>query len=292
MRLTIQVPKRVTPLVRNACRGLASRGGNLYNYNDVFRDFKWDVPKEFNFAQDIVDVHAEKQGQVLAFHHVSHQGAGCETKWNFRELSENSKLVAKGFNSLVEGLGRSVLVLPRVPEWWLINLAAMRTKGAVLLPGTTLLSAEDIAGRLDKAEAKSIIGDVETARKVEEEASRRHPKHLKHKIIVCQPEDAEAKHFIDSFGWIPFHELVSQNAHKDLQPIMTPNTEIIQIFFTSGTTGAPKMVPHTQGVMYGFCKTSFGLAFKILSRFLWILSLGHWQVLAGSCPQRPSLEHF
>ena len=53
----------------------------------------------------------------------------------------------------------------KVPEWWLLNVAALRT-GTVLLPGTTLLTAADIAARIAKSESDCVIGDAEVATKV------------------------------------------------------------------------------------------------------------------------------
>ena len=52
-----------------------------------------------------------------------------------------------------------------MPEWWLLNVAALRT-GTVLLPGTTLLTADDIAARIHKSESDCVIGDADVATKV------------------------------------------------------------------------------------------------------------------------------
>ncbi len=228
---------------------LAGTPGNDYNYYDVVADFKWNLPKTFNFAKDVVDQHATDLPKGLAFHHVSEDGK-AETKWTFAELSLKSKEVAAAMNTL-GSIKRAVTVLPKVPEWWLVNLSAMRT-GTILLPGTTLLTASDIANRIVKSEADCIIGDVDVATKVEAET---HPAHLKHKILVSTGDrvDEQAR-LVSSCGWIPLSELVSQNASQaaNLAPVETKSSDIMQIFFTSGTTGAPKMVPHTQG-SYGYC---------------------------------------
>jgi medium-chain acyl-CoA synthetase len=221
-----------------------SCGGNDYNYYDVVSNFKWDVPKTFNFAQDVVDRHATEIGDNLAFHHVS-EDEKVETKWTYSDLSKKSKETAVALNTLGT-IKRAITVLPKVPEWWLINLSAMRT-GTILLPGTTLLTASDLANRIVKSEADCVIGDAEVATKVEEE---KHPTHLKHKILVSVAgyEDEESD-LVNRRGWIPLKCLVEQNGASTelLEPVLTKSSDVMQIYFTSGTTGTPKMVPHTQG---------------------------------------------
>ena len=63
-------------------------------------------------------------------------------KWTFQELSDDSKKIASGLLTLGP-INRAMIILPRIPEWWILNLAAMRIN-TVLLPGTTQLTANDI----------------------------------------------------------------------------------------------------------------------------------------------------
>ena len=88
--------------------------------------FQWKIPKNFNFAQDVIDFHANnpETQESTAFHHVS-ESKGT-TKWNFQELSQDSKISASGLLSL-DPIKRSLIILPRIPEWWILNIAAMRT---------------------------------------------------------------------------------------------------------------------------------------------------------------------
>ena len=91
-----------------------------------------------------------------------------------------------------------------MPEWWLLNVAALRT-GTVLLPGTTLLTAADIAARIDKSESDCVIGDAEVAAKVEAE---RHGRHLRHKILVTTGDSGGREaDLVDKHGWVPLSDL-------------------------------------------------------------------------------------
>ncbi len=217
-------------------------GGNDYTYNSV-KSTLVEVPDKFNFAQDVIDDFASRDDHKDrdALFHVSDGGA--ETHWSYSDLSTLSKKAAAALSGLQAG--RAVTVLPRVPEWWLLNVAALRS-GTVLLPGTTLLSASDLAHRMTVSGADTVIADAATALKVEEALGqmKSHEK-IKHKILV-----GEASKGLHAKGWVLFDDLMSGAdpiGHRE-----TDKSEVIQVFFTSGTTGAPKMVPHTQA-SYGYC---------------------------------------
>lgn len=112
------------------------------NYDSITRNFEWKVPSKFNFAQDVIDAHAqdESKANLTAFYHMS-DTTGVR-KWTFKEISQESKVVASGLLSLGT-LRRAMLILPRIPEWWIVNIAAMRTD-TVVIPGTTQLTTSDI----------------------------------------------------------------------------------------------------------------------------------------------------
>jgi medium-chain acyl-CoA synthetase len=77
---------------------------------------------------------------LTAFHHLSDKTG--QRKWTFQELSEESKALASAILSLGQ-LNKALIILPRIPEWWLLNIAAMRTN-TILLPGTNQLTTHDI----------------------------------------------------------------------------------------------------------------------------------------------------
>ena len=115
---------------------------NDFHYDSVYKNFKWNIPKNFNFAQDVIDKYAKdpEKCDSTAFHFMS-DDKGTKI-WTFKDLSQDSKIMASGLLKLGP-ISRAMIILPRIPEWWLLNLATMRTN-TVLLPGTSQLTSSDI----------------------------------------------------------------------------------------------------------------------------------------------------
>uniref|UniRef100_A0A8C3W176 medium-chain acyl-CoA ligase n=1 Tax=Catagonus wagneri TaxID=51154 RepID=A0A8C3W176_9CETA len=208
-------------------------------------------PENFNFAADVLDQWSQKEktgerpaGPALWW--VS--GQGDEVKWSFRELGS---LTRKAANVLSKPCGlkrgdRMAVILPRIPEWWLISVACMRT-GVVFMPGTTQLTGKDILYRLQVSKAKCIVASDEVVPAVESIASE--CPDLKTKLLVS-PHSRN--------GWLSFHELF-QNASTEHSCVETGSREPMAIYFTSGTTGSPKMAQHTQ--------SSLGIGFTLCGRY-------------------------
>ncbi|NXF91838.1 ACSM4 synthetase, partial [Eubucco bourcierii] len=120
-----------------------------------------EVPEYFNFASDVLDkwsqIEKERQGPSNpALWWID--GKGGEIKWSFEELGCLSRKVANvlsGPCSLQTG-DRVLVILPRIPEWWLLTVACMRT-GVTIIPGTTQLTAQDICYRLVASKAKCLV---------------------------------------------------------------------------------------------------------------------------------------
>ena len=111
--------------------------------------------------------------------------------------------------------------------------------GIILLPGTTQLQVADIDSRLAASGADCVIVDPATAAKVDLVAARHRT--LRHRVVVGGARD----------GWVSWDRLV-EAAGADHTAADTHRDDVMQIYFTSGTTGRPKMVPHTHG-SYGWC---------------------------------------
>uniref|UniRef100_A0A8C0AM98 medium-chain acyl-CoA ligase n=1 Tax=Bos mutus grunniens TaxID=30521 RepID=A0A8C0AM98_BOSMU len=205
------------------------------------------LPKNFNFAGDVLDQWSQKEktGERPANPALWWvNGKGDEVKWSFGELGSLSR---KAANVLTKpcGLERGdrVVILPRIPEWWLINVACMRT-GLVFMPGTTQLTAKDILYRLHASKAKCIVASEEVIPAVESIVSE--CPDLKTKLLV-------SPHSQD--GWLSFPELF-QTASAEHSCVETGSQEPMAIYFTSGTTGSPKMAQHSQsslGIGYTLC---------------------------------------
>ncbi|GAW94293.1 acetyl-coenzyme A synthetase [Calderihabitans maritimus] len=201
---------------------------NMEDYEKTYAEFKLEVPEYFNFTRDVFDKWAADPDK-LALWWVD--DGGNEKKFTFRELSLRSKKLANVLKKHgIKRGDRVFLLLPRIPEWWESMLALLRI-GAVVMPGTSQLTAKDIKYRFDASEGVAIITDVDNAPKVEEvkdECST-----LRLMIVVGERE-----------GWISYEEEVS-SASEDFETENTRSDEPAILYFTSGTTGYPKMTVHT-----------------------------------------------
>uniref|UniRef100_G1PSZ6 medium-chain acyl-CoA ligase n=1 Tax=Myotis lucifugus TaxID=59463 RepID=G1PSZ6_MYOLU len=224
---------------------------NFSNYESMKKDFKLEIPEYFNFAKDVLDqwTNMEKAGKRpsnSAFWWIN--GIGEEVRWSFEELGSLSKKFA---NILTEACAlqrgdRVIVILPRIPEWWLANVACLRT-GAVFIPGTTQLTQNDILYRLQSSKAKCIVTHDAVAPAVDAVASQ--CENLRSKLIVSQnPRE----------GWGDLKEMMKR-ATDNHTCVETRHDETMAIYFTSGTSGSPKMTAHTH--------SSYGLGLSVNGRF-------------------------
>uniref|UniRef100_A0ACB8FLJ9 Acyl-coenzyme A synthetase acsm3, mitochondrial n=1 Tax=Sphaerodactylus townsendi TaxID=933632 RepID=A0ACB8FLJ9_9SAUR len=163
-------------------------------------------------------------------------GRGGEVRWSFEELGVQSR---KAANVLSDRCGlrkgdRVLVILPRIPEWWLVTVACMRT-GIVAIPGIPQLTAKDIQYRLRFSKAKCVITTDALAPVVDAVAAEGHS--LKTKLLVSEGTRD---------GWLNFSGLCKE-ASADHTCVKTKLQDPMMAFFTSGTTGSPKMAEHTQG---------------------------------------------
>ncbi|XP_033614638.1 acyl-coenzyme A synthetase ACSM1, mitochondrial isoform X2 [Fukomys damarensis] len=228
-----------------------------------------DMPKEFNFASDVMDYWAQmekegKRGPGPALWWISTQGE--EVKWNFRDMRDLSCRVANiltGPCSLQQG-DHLALILPRVPEWWLVALGCIRT-GIVFIPGTTQLTSKDILYRLQVSNAKAIVTTDSLAPEVDAVASECPA--LKSKLLVSD-------HSLH--GWLDLQSLI-KSASPEQTCIKSKTEDPMTIFFTSGTTGLPKMVKHNHGLaLRSYLPTCRKLMQLKTSDVLWCLSDPGW----------------
>ncbi|MBZ3875022.1 Acyl-coenzyme A synthetase ACSM3, mitochondrial [Sciurus carolinensis] len=220
---------------------------NFSNYESMKQDFKLEIPEYFNFAKDVLDqwTNKEKAGQRPsnpAFWWIDENGD--EVKWSFEELGSLSRRFA---NILTEACSlkkgdRVIVILPKIPEWWLANVACLRT-GTIIIPGTTQLTQKDIFYRLQSSKAKCVITDDTLAPAVDAVAPK--CEYLHSKLIVSQNSRE---------GWGNLKEMI-KHASDSHACVKTKHDETMAIYFTSGTTGPPKMIGHTH--------TSFGLGLSV-----------------------------
>lgn len=212
---------------------------NMKSYDQTVATFRWQVPAKFNFAFDVIDRWAARSEHPAM---VWVDRRGRESALSFEHFRARSNRLA---NFLIShGIGRGdcvMLVLPRIPAWWEANLGVMKS-GAVSIPGTTLLTSKDLEYRLQASEAKVIITDDENAHKVDAIADRCPSLRLK-VAVGSEPQ-----------GWADYEQLVSM-ASSNRPKCETNATDPAIIYFTSGTTGHPKMVVHTHAYPLGHMVT-------------------------------------
>ncbi|XP_069920889.1 acyl-coenzyme A synthetase ACSM1, mitochondrial isoform X2 [Oryctolagus cuniculus] len=214
------------------CQSVSGAGAPRWN------DF--DKPEEFNFASYVMDYWAQmeqegRRGPNPALWWVNSEGD--EVKWSFSEVASLTRRTANVFTQSC-GLQRGdflALILPRIPEWWLVAIGCIRT-GIVFMPGTTQLKAKDILYRLQASKAKAVVTTDTLAPEVDSVASECPA--LKAKLLVSD-------HSRD--GWLDFHSLI-QSASPEHTCIKSKTEDPMAIFFTSGTTGLPKMAKHSHSL--------------------------------------------
>jgi acetyl-CoA synthetase/medium-chain acyl-CoA synthetase len=216
----------------------------------------------FNFTRDVFEYWAQKRPGGLALWWIDESGG--ERGFSFHELAETSRRCADAFARAGLRPGDRVLViLPRVPQWWTAMLGLIRL-GAVPIPGTPLLTARDIEYRIGAADVRGLITDAQGAEKAAGFPGIR--------FVVG---DAPG-------GWIAFDDAIKK-ADPAFDPPATLASDPGIIYFTSGTTGHPKMVLHTQA-SYGLGHHATGELWLNLrpGDVLWNLSDTGWAKAAWS----------
>ncbi|AEV69160.1 AMP-binding protein [Acetivibrio clariflavus] len=205
------------------------------SYEDFVENFKINVPDNFNFAYDVVDEIAAKSPDKLAI--VWCDEKGNEATFTFGQLKYYSDKAANFFTKVGIGKGDPVmLILKRRYEFWFAILALHKI-GAICIPATHLLTAKDIIYRNNAADIKMIVcvGEDEVIKHVEESMSQSPT--LKAVALVGGSKE----------GWYDFNKEVEEASPEFARPTgdkATTNDDIMLLYFTSGTTGMPKMVRH------------------------------------------------
>ncbi|MDP4181169.1 MAG: AMP-binding protein, partial [Bacillota bacterium] len=220
---------------------------NFNSYEDFYENFKINVPENFNFAYDVVDEYALKTPDKKAL--VWCDEKGDSSIFTFSQLKEQSDRAANFFKSAGIKKGDPVmLILKRRYEFWFCILALHKI-GAVCIPATHLLTTKDLVYRNNAADIKMIVcvNEPEVIKHVEQSQAKSPT--LKAKAIVNGSKE----------GWFDFTSELKEASSEFAKPTgveATTNEDTLLLYFTSGTTGMPKMVQHNYTYPLGHILTS------------------------------------
>ena len=228
---------------------------------DFIQNFHLIVPEHFNFAYDVMDEWAATDPDKLALLWTNDQGA--EIRFTFGQLKEYTDKTAAYFQQLgVKKGDRVMLMLKRRYEFW-FSILALHKLAAIVIPATHLLTAHDIVYRCNSAEIKLIViagEDVMVQHVIEampecpsvEALSCVRPVHHEGSwdVFKCDVQAANGKilHFHN------FDEGI-QHAPAFVRPERNETSDIMIMYFTSGTTAEPKMVAHDFSYALGHLST-------------------------------------
>jgi acetyl-CoA synthetase len=194
------------------------------DYDTAVAGFRWPRLTHFNWALDWFDAELAR-GPLAHAPALRISGAGALER-TFAELSERSSRVANGLRGMGVTRGDRVMVmLGNVVELWEVMLAAMKL-GAVVIPATTLLTPADLEERVARARARFVVASAGDAAKLEGLS------------IPCVTVGGAVS------GCTAYESLA--HASPDFAPDgETGADDLMLLYFTSGTTARPKLVPHT-----------------------------------------------
>ena len=206
---------------------------NMKDYQETYSSFQWERPDKYNFARDVID---RWEPHKPALFWVDDKGT--EISRTFAEISDASRRLCNVLTGAGVKAGDTVIVmLPRVIPWWETFTATLRM-GAVISPGTVQLSEKDLEYRINAAAATCVITDSANAAKVD--AVMENCPTLTARIVTDGRRD----------GWIDYRQAVAAAAPEFESADTRADDEAI-CYFTSGTTGYPKMCIHTHSYAIG-----------------------------------------
>ncbi|WP_370362697.1 acyl-CoA synthetase [Paracoccus sp. FO-3] len=231
---------------------VAPRRGKSFDLRQYDRDFSaaaktfcLDIPEHFNFAFDVLDIRA-READKTAILVVARDGVTTR-RISYGDLSRSSGRFANALRRLGLRTGDAAcIVIGRIPEWYTVLFGCMKA-GVVSMPGTNLLTANDIAYRITQSGARAVIVTQEHVTKVER--IRRDCPTLEYLIVIGDAPD----------GWHALDAVCAAESPVIDAAAAGPSrsSDTMMIYFTSGTTALPKMVPRDYG--YALAHTATAL---------------------------------
>ncbi len=243
---------------------------------------KFKNTENFNFAFDIADALADRDPDKLALLHISCDGK--ERRFTFKDIKKASNQVANYFKSLgIKKGDRVMLVLKRHYQFWFCMMA-LNKLGAIAIPATNQLQEHDFDYRFKSAGITTVVctADGDTAHQIDLAAAA-YPE-LKNKLIVNGERE----------GWRTFDdEYVLYSTHFKRTEDTACGEDLMLMYFTSGTSGYPKIAAHNykyplghfHTAKYWHCVDPDGLHFTISdtgwAKAMWGKLYGQWMAEAA-----------
>ena len=242
----------VKAIASNGTRVSDTKDRVWHNYIDVLKDengtptsITFKNHDKFNFAFDLVDEVAKRDANKLALLHIARDKT--ERRFTFKDMKKASAQCANYFKSLGIKKGDKVmLILKRHYQFWFAMLG-LNKLGAIAIPATNQLQEHDLEYRFNSAGVSAIIctADGDTAHQVDL-AAKNSPS-LKHKLIVGASRE----------GWRSFDdEYTLYSTHYNRTADAPGGDDLMLMYFTSGTSGYPKIAAHNYKYALGHFHTA------------------------------------
>lgn len=206
------------------------------SYEDMKNNFEFVIPENFNFGFDVIDAWAKTEPQKRALVWCNPQGD--EKEFTFTDISKMSNQTANMLKSM--GLRKgdvAMLLLKRRWEYWVIAPACHKL-GVTIVPVNHLMKKKDLVYRINKVNVTAVICVNEEMAIAElEKALESDCPQVTQKIVVQEPRE----------GWTYFNEEYNKYSDEFERPTgedATKNDDTMLMYYTSGTTGFPKVVCH------------------------------------------------
>ncbi|MDR2156722.1 MAG: AMP-binding protein [Clostridiales Family XIII bacterium] len=214
------------------------------NYEDFSAHYEMVPPDNFNFAFDCVDRLAHRSPDKTAM--VWCDDEGGHAVYTFGQMSARSDAAARFFASVGICRGdRVMLILKRRVEFWFAVLGLMKL-GAVAIPATHLMRAEDVTYRNNAASITALVTTDDTVVMDAADGAMAQSPSVRTRISLSGNRE----------GWLAFRAGIAAHAEGAPPVRVTENADMMMLYFTSGTTGLPKMVAHNYAYPLGHIITS------------------------------------
>ena len=217
------------------------------SYEDFKANYKVNVPENFNFGFDIVDAWADSEPEKKAL--VWCDDHDHERIFTFTDIKKLSNRAANFFRSIGIRKGTVVmLILRRRWEYW-VCATALHKLGAILIPGSLQLTKKDIVYRGNSASVQTIVCVNDPFVIEQIETAEGDVPSLQNKVMVVDHRE----------GWLTLNDELERFSDVFERPTDDQATrwdDIMLVYFTSGTTGMPKMVQHNFAYPLGHISTA------------------------------------